>query len=634
MPAAATLRPRDVRLQVGAQGYARRAPDRGIVIAEGPGRRQYTARGEVPLDPGETLGSVIAHLRDDVPGRPAVAVRDGEDFVEWEAARFADEVEGLARGLIGAGIGHGDRIAVHSATRVEFTLLDYAAWLVGAVVVPLYETSSAEQVAWILANSGARILVCEDPDLAAVHAEVADRTPGVERVLVLEDEGLDGLRELGDGVLASELRERVAAVGQHDVATIVYTSGTTGMPKGCVLTHRNLLWDAVQVAEVGRAFMRPGARTLLFLPLAHIFARIIQVTCVRAGIVIGYSTGIPALTEELQLMRPDFLLAVPRVFQKVHDGARQKAVEAGRGRVFDLAAATAERFSRERQAGRVSPRTRAAHAVFDRLVYARLRAAMGGSVTHAVSGGAALGERLGYFFSGAGIVVLEGYGLTETSAGATINRPGAQRIGTVGKPLPGASVRIAEDGEVEIAGPHVFAGYFGDDDATRAVMTDDGWFRSGDLGRLDGEGFLTITGRKKEIIVTAAGKNVAPNVLEDALRAHLLVSQAVVVGDGRPFIAALLTLEPEATARWAESVGREGAVAAELVDDPRLHAELQEAVDAANRHVSRAESIRAFRVLPEDFTVGVELSQKMSVKRHVVVERYAADVEALYDSQR
>ena len=617
-----------------ARGYARDGSNRGSVIGERSARRQYTARGEVGLDPGETLGSVIAHLRERVPDRPAVAVRVGGDFVEWDAARFAGEVEGLARGLIGCGVGHGDRIAVHSSTRIEFTLLDYAAWVVGAVVVPLYETSSAEQVAWILADSGARILVCENGSLAAVHAEVSDRTPDVERVLLIEDGGLEELRELGDGVLSSELRGRAAAVGQHDVATIVYTSGTTGMPKGCVLTHRNLLWDAVQVAEVGRDFMRPGARTLLFLPLAHIFARVIQVTCVRAGIVVGYSTGIPALTEELQLMRPDFLLAVPRVFQKVHDGARQKAVEAGRGRVFDLAAATAERFSRERQAGRVSPRTRAAHAVFDRLVYARLRAAMGGSVTHAVSGGAALGERLGHFFSGVGIVVLEGYGLTETSAGATINRPESQRIGTVGKPLPGAAVRIAPDGEVELAGPHVFAGYFGDDDATRAVMTDDGWFRSGDLGRLDGEGFLTITGRKKEIIVTAAGKNVAPNVLEDALRAHPLVSQAVVVGDGRPFIAALMTLEPEAAARWAASVGLSGAVGTDLVDDPRLRAELQQAVDAANRHVSRAESIRSFHVLPEDFTVGVELSQKMSVKRHVVTERYAAVIEDLYDGQR
>jgi long-chain acyl-CoA synthetase len=607
---------------------------RGTVIGSDTSRRQYISPGEVPLDPGETLGSVIRHLREDVPSRPTVAVRSGDSFVERDARWFASEVEALARGLIGAGIERGDRVALHSATRLEFTLVDYSAWLVGAVVVPLYETSSAEQVAWILSDSGARLLVCEDAALVAVHAEVAHRTPEVERVLSIVDGGLDVLKDLGDGVLHSELRERAASVRQSDTATIVYTSGTTGMPKGCVLTHRNLLWDAVQVAHTGREFMLPGRRTLLFLPLAHIFARIIQVTCVRSGVVVGYSTGVAALTQELPLMRPDFLLAVPRVFQKVFDGARQKAVDAGRGRVFDLAAATAERYSRERESGRISPRTRAAHALFDRLVYVRLREAMGGAVTHAVSGGAALGARLGHFFSGVGIMVLEGYGLTETSAGATINRPDAQRIGTVGKPVPGASIRIADDGEVEISGPLVFSGYFNDADATRAVMTEDGWFRSGDLGHLDGEGFLTITGRKKEIIVTAAGKNVAPNVLEDALRAHPLVSQAVVVGDGRPFIGALLTIDPDAFGRWSSAAGLEGRSVAELAQDARLRSELQAAVDAANLLVSRAESIRDYRVLPEDFTVGVELSQKMSVKRHVVAERYADVIEDLYGTGR
>ena len=579
------------------------------------GRRQYTSPGAVPLDPAETLGSVLHHLRDTAPSRPVVAVRDGTRFVERDAAWFTAEVEAIASGLVGSGIGRGDRIAVLSGTRLEFTLLDYAAWLIGVIVVPLYETSSAEQVAWILADSGARLLVCEDSELAEIHRAVADRTPACERVLVIEEGGIDRLKELGDGVLPSELRERAAVVGQGDVATIVYTSGTTGRAKGCVLTHRNLLWDAVQVAHAGRDFMLPGARTLLFLPLAHIFARIIQITCIRAGIVVAYASDVNALTEELPIVRPDFLLAVPRVFQKVHDGARRKAVDAGRGRVFDLAVATAERYSRERAAGRVSPRTRLLHAAMDRLVYTRLREAMGGRVTHAVSGGAALGERLGHFFSGIGITVLEGYGLTETSAGATINRPDALRIGTVGKPVPGASVRIADDGEVELAGPHVFSGYLGDDAATREVMTPDGWFRSGDLGSLDGEGYLTITGRKKEIIVTAAGKNVAPNVLEDALRAHPLVSHAVVVGDGRPFIGALVTLDPDVRARTR---------------DEDVEQEVRAAIDAANRLVSRAESVRAFRILPEDFTVGVELSQKQSVRRHVVAERYADVIEDLY----
>jgi long-chain acyl-CoA synthetase len=593
-------------------------------------RRAYRASGEVPLDPAETLASVLWHLRDTVPERPVVAVRDGDVFEDRSARWFVAEIEALARGLIGAGVAEGERVAVHSATRVEFTLLDYAVWSIGAVTVPLYETSSAEQVAWILADSGARVLVCEDERLAALQRSVADRTPACQRVFVMEDQGLETLKEFGDPVLPSEVHARTSAVRQTDVATLVYTSGTTGNPKGCILTHRNLLWDAVQVAEAGRGFLVAGRRTLLFLPLAHIFARVIQVTCIRAGVVVGYSTGVPALTEELPMLRPDFVLAVPRVFQKIHDGARQKAVAAGRERIFDLAVATAERYSRERESGRVSPRTRAAHAVFDRLVYARLREALGGRTTHVISGGAALGERLGHFFNGIGVMVLEGYGLTETSAGATINRPGAQRIGTVGKPLPGAAVRIAADGEVELAGPHIFSGYHKDPAATAEVLDPDGWFRTGDLGRLDGEGFLTITGRKKEIIVTAAGKNVAPNVLEDAVRAHPLVSQAVVIGDGQPFIAALITLEPEAFARWASEAGREGMPLAELVDDAALHAALQPAIDGANALVSRAESIRAFRILPADFVVGEELSQKLSVRRHVVVERYARIIADVY----
>jgi len=351
---------------------------------------------------------------------------------------------------------------------------------------------------------------------------------------------------------------------------------------------------------------------------------------VRSGVILGYSTGIPHLSEELGMFRPDFLLAVPRVFQKIYDGARQKAVDAGRERIFDLASETAQRFSRERQDGHVTVRTRAAHAVLDRLVYARLREALGGRVQFAISGGAALGERLGHFFNGVGVTVLEGYGLTETSAGATINRPGAQRIGTVGKPVPGASIRIADDGEVELAGPLIFRGYFGDDDASAQVLSADGWFRTGDLGQLDGEGFLTITGRKKEIIVPAAGKNVAPNVLEDALRAHPMVSQAMVVGDGRPFIGALLTIEPEVFARWASDHGRDGADLADMTGDADLIAELQVAVDAANTRVSRAESVRAFRIVASDFTVGDELSQKMSVRRHVVMERHAGLIDDIY----
>ena len=318
------------------------------------------------------------------------------------------------------------------------------------------------------------------------------------------------------------------------------------------------------------------------------------------------------------------------MFEKVYNGARQRADADGKARIFDLAAATAVRYSREQQEGRVSPRTRVAHAAFDRLVYGRLREALGGRARYAISGGAALGERLGHFFNGIGVTILEGYGLTETSAGATINRPNAQRIGSVGKPVPGASVRIAADGEIELAGGHIFQGYYKDPAATAEVMTDDGWFRTGDIGQLDGEGYLSITGRKKELIVTAAGKNVAPAALEDPLRAHPLISQAMIVGDGRPFIAALITLDADALPAWAEGQGRAGASMVELARDPSLLAAVQEAVDAANRNVSRAESIRAFRVLESDFTVGEELSQKQSLKRHVILERYAEVIDSIY----
>jgi long-chain acyl-CoA synthetase len=594
-------------------------------------RRQYTSPGPVPVDPSENLTTVLWAMRARAPEHPVLAVRESDAFVEWSAARFVDTVEEFARGLIGLGIAPGDRVALHSATRPEFTLLDYAIWAAGAISVPMYETSSAEQVAWILEDSGARLLLSEDAELRAIHTAVAARVPTCERALTITEDGLDVLRAAAQAVPGDEVRRRSDATDGSSVATLVYTSGTTGRPKGCILTHGNLLWDAIQVAAAGDAFFVRGARTLLFLPLAHIFARVVQVSAVRTGVTLGYSTGLANLSEELGIFRPDFLLAVPRVFEKVHNGARQKAVEAGRGGVFDRAAATAERWSRERQAGRLTLRTRTAHAVFDRLVYARLRAALGGRVAYAISGGAALGERLGHFLNGVGITVLEGYGLTETSAGATINRPDAQRVGSVGKPVPGASVRIAADGEVELAGPHIFRGYHGDEAATREVLSDDGWFRTGDLGRLDGEGYLFITGRKKELLVTAAGKNVAPNTLEDPLRAHPLISQAVVVGDARPFIAALITLDVDALGPWLAARGRTGGVdPAALVEDPELLAELEGAVEQANRMVSRAESIRAFRVLPTDFTVGVELSQKQSLRRHVITEQYAAEIEALY----
>ncbi|MFP4635232.1 MAG: AMP-dependent synthetase/ligase [Nitriliruptoraceae bacterium] len=595
--------------------------------------QEYTSPGEVPISKQENLTDALWEAVAAEPDRPVLAYRVGDEFVEWSLQRFVDEVRDAAKGLMALGIERADKVAVHSSTRLEWTVLDFAIWAAGGVTVPIYETASSEQVEWIISDASVKLLITENAELREVYERVAERLPGCERVLVIEDGALEQLKQHGAEVSDADLDARCSSIDGGDVATIVYTSGTTGRPKGCVISHYNFIWDAEQVREATREFIAPGKRTLLFLPLAHIFARVIQTTCVRAGVVLGFSTGIPQLIEELRIFKPDFLLAVPRVFEKVFNGAQQKAYDDGKGAIFDKAAQVAEDYSRQQQAGKVALGTRLLHAVFDKLVYGKLRDAMGGRARHAVSGGAALGERLGHFFNGIGVTVLEGYGLTETTAGACIGRVSANRIGTVGKPVPGASVRIADDGEVQIAGGHVFEGYHNDPEATAQVMTEDGWFRTGDLGQLDGEGFLSITGRKKELIVTAAGKNVPPAILEDRIRAHPLISQAMVVGDNRPFIAALITIDGEAFPAWAEANGKGDSDVADLLEDEDLRAEVQKAVDDANQAVSRAESIRAFRILPDDFVVGVELSQKLSVKRHVVAEKYGDVIESIYQER-
>jgi long-chain acyl-CoA synthetase len=596
--------------------------------------QEYTSPGEVAVAPDENLTHSLWEAVRTNPDRPAVAHRVGDRFVEWSTRQFADEVSGVAKGLMALGINAGDKVCIYSGTRLEWTVLDYAIWAAGATTVPIYETSSAEQVEWIVSDSGAVAIFIETAELKATWDSVAGKLPGCEHAFVIDDGGLEQVKQAGSEITDEAMRARADAVTGTDLATIVYTSGTTGRPKGCVLTHHNFVWDCTQVEAGAREFFKPGERTLLFLPLAHIFARVIQTASIRAGVVLGFSTGIPQLVEELGIFKPSFLLAVPRVFEKVYNGARQKAEAGGKGNIFDKAAHVAEQYSREQATGSIGFGTKIKHALFDKLVYGKLRDAMGGNVRYAVSGGAALGERLGHFFNGIGVTILEGYGLTETTAGATINRPDAYKIGTVGKPIPGASVRIAEDGEILLKGGHVFQGYYNNDEATAEVLTGDGWFHTGDLGSLDGEGFLKITGRKKEIIVTAGGKNVAPAVLEDRMRAHALVSQSMVVGDDQPFIAALITIDPEAFAVWAEANGKSGKSIADLTDDADLRAEIQKAVDDANQAVSKAESVRTFRILPEDFEVGVELSQKMSVKRHVVSEKYADVIEDIYSGEK
>ncbi|HST66559.1 MAG TPA: long-chain fatty acid--CoA ligase [Mycobacteriales bacterium] len=581
----------------------------------------------VTVADGDRLSDMVVDNAREVPGLVSFGRRASDGT--WDdvtAAEFAAEVTAVARGLIAAGVGRGDRVALMSATRYEWTLLDYAIWSAGAVCVPVYETSSAEQVDWILADSGAVAVVVEtDAHLALVEASSA--APALRWTFGQ----LPALIAAGSSVTDAAAEERRTAVRADDVATIVYTSGTTGRPKGCVLTHRNLLADVKAGNDVLQPVYDADGSTLLFLPLAHVFGRVIEIGSVLQRSRLGHSSDVRRLPEDLRSFQPTFLLAVPRVFEKAYNSARQTAYAAGKARIFDAAEATAIAYSRALSRGRVSPLLKARHALFDRLVFSKIRAGLGGRCVNAISGGAALGERLGHFFRGAGITVLEGYGLTETSAGATLNLPGAQRIGTVGRPVPGTAVRIAEDGEILLSGPNVFSGYWQNESATSEVLGD-GWFRTGDLGSLDDDGYLTVTGRKKDLIVTANGKNVAPAVLEDRLRAHPLVGQCMVVGDRQPFIAALVTIDPDAWPGWLAAHGREpGTTVAALATDPELRATVQEAVDEANRAVSRAESIREFRILPEDFTeAGGELTPSLKVRRTEVLKRYAADVAAIY----
>ncbi|MGD9955900.1 MAG: long-chain fatty acid--CoA ligase [Candidatus Nanopelagicales bacterium] len=595
--------------------------------------REHHEPALVPVPRSKTLTDDVVRHAAEAPDGIALARRVGGTWVEVTASRFAEEVRAVARGLIATGVQPGDRVAIMSRTRYEWTLADYAVWWAGGVVVPIYETSSAEQVEWILSDSGAVAVFLESARHVEVFAEVSDRVPGVRDVHVFDDGGLDALAGQGAGIADDELEARRTSRGPDDLATIIYTSGTTGRPKGCELTHGNFAFEAENVvAATPEVFQQPGASTLLFLPLAHVFGRIIEVACIHGRVTLGHAPDPTKLTEDLPGFRPTFLLAVPRVFEKVFNGAQQKAIAAGKGSIFDKAAHTAEEYSRALDTGKVGVGLRLRHAAFDRLVYSKLRTALGGRVQWAVSGGAPLGDRLGHFFRGIGVTILEGYGLTETAGATTVNRPTMLRVGSVGRPFPGAAVAIADDGEVLLKGPHVFRGYFNNPDASREVLQADGWFRTGDLGELDDDGYLSITGRKKELLVTAGGKNVAPAVLEDRVRAHWLVSQCMVVGDNKPYIGALITLDPESLPAWAAQKGKDPSLsAAQLATDPDLVAELQAAVDDANKAVSQAESIRRFRVLPVDWTDATgELTPSMKLRRGVVMKEFESDVESLY----
>ena len=610
--------------------------------------REYSIPALVDVPAAASLADVVFTRAAQDPHSVVMRRRTGDG--RWDdvtAAQFRDEVAALAKGLVAAGIEPGDRVALMSRTRYEWTLIDYAIWAAGGVTVPVYETSSAEQVEWILSDSGARAAFAETARHAGTIGEVRGHIPALEHIWLIDAaDGADGTETVAGlaarpdsaSVTDEQLEQQRAARKTADLATIIYTSGTTGRPKGCEITHGNLLSDvrnAVQGALMD-VFEIAGSSTLLFMPLAHSFARIIQVGCLESGAVLGHWPDTATVAQGLPEFQPTFLLAVPRVFEKVYNTAQQQVSESkARSRIFGAAVDTAIAWSKARDTTG-SPGVRRAlrlrHALFDRLVYSRLRAGVGGKVLYAVSGGAPLGDRLGHFFRGAGITILEGYGLTETSAAATVNRPSRNKIGTVGLPLPGVSVRIADDGEILLRGPNVTPGYWHNETATAEALDPEGWLLSGDVGSLDDEGFLRVTGRKKEIIVTAGGKNVAPAVLEDRLRAHPLISQCLVVGDARPYVACLITLDEEALEFWKKQHGRAAdATPAQLNDDPELIAEIQLAVDDANKAVSRAESIRRFRILGTDFTeANGYLTPSLKVRRNVVTKDFASEIEAIY----
>ncbi|MGW6375806.1 AMP-dependent synthetase/ligase [Rhodococcus sp. NPDC055112] len=552
-------------------------------------------------------------------------------WVNVTAAEFAAQVKGVAKGLMASGIALGDRVAILSATRYEWVVLDYAIWTAGGCTVAIYETSSADQAQWILEDSATSVLVVETAKHAATVKDVAEAAPALREMLQIEAGAIDELTARGSAITDEELHERRGQVNAASAATLIYTSGTTGRPKGVQLTHSNFYAESKAVKIALNDAMYEGQSTLMFLPLAHVFARAISFGAFDNKVTVGHTADISTLLEQFAAFKPNFILSVPRVFEKVYNSAKQKAEDGGKGKIFAKATDTAIAWSEAKDTGGAGLGLKLKHALFDKLVYGKLRAALGGECDRAVSGGAALGARLGHFFRGIGLPIYEGYGLTETSAAITVNTTDAQKVGSVGKPINGHAAKIAEDGELLVKGPVVFNGYWHNDAAT-ADSIRDGWFHTGDLGSIDSEGFVSITGRKKEIIVTAGGKNVAPAVLEDALRAHALISQCLVVGDAKPFIGALITIDPEALPGWLERNGIAADIAiSEVVKHPDLVAEIDAAVAEGNKKVSNPEQIKKYRILDVDFTVETgELTPTLKLKRNIIHQEFATAIEAIY----
>ena len=591
---------------------------------------EITIPAIIPAAVAGNLTNLISERAHFEPERVLVSRPMGDRWQAVTAKEYEEEIKAVAKGFIAAGVGFGDRVAIMAKTRYEWTVLDFAIWYAGAVPVPIYETSSAEQVDWILTDSAAVAIVVETPALAELVQPVMPAT--CKNIWNITYNALATLTHEGKGVSDDEITKRREKLKPETLATLIYTSGTTGKPKGVQLTHGNFLAECGNVVNgASDLFLKPGGSTLLFLPVAHVFGRMVQIGSITAGLHLAHCSDLTKLPADLASFKPTFVLAVPRIFEKIYNGAEAKADAAGKGKIFHKAAEVAIAYSRALDSKKISPLLKLQHGLFDKLVYSKIRAGLGGRVEAAISGGAPLGERLGHFYRGAGVRVLEGYGLTETTAGATLNLTSSHRVGSVGKPIPGTTIKIAEDGEVLIKGPIVMQGYWQNDAANKEVFDANGYFKSGDLGKIDEEGYLSIVGRKKELIVTAGGKNVAPAVLEDRLRSHPLISQCMVVGDNKPFIAALITIDPDAIKPWAAANKKEGASIADLAKDSTLQAVIQTAVDETNKAVSRAESIRKFTILPVDFTIaGGHLTAKLSVKRHVVAQQFAREIDELF----
>ncbi|HEU5222944.1 MAG TPA: long-chain fatty acid--CoA ligase [Candidatus Lumbricidophila sp.] len=595
---------------------------------------EFAAPVVVEPNPNENVTDLLVERLHAAPNAELFALPQPDGT--WQpvtTAEFHAQVVALAKGFVAAGIQPGDRIGLMCKTRYEWTLIDFAAWFAGAILVPIYETSAPSQVQWNMNDSGAVAMIVETPDHFARFDEVHPELPAVRASWQIDRGDLATLVAGGMGVSDDEIERRRNLAVASDPATLIYTAGSTGVPKGCVLTHANFVElsrnTAIAIREV---VLDPnGASTLLFITLAHVFARFISVLCIHAGVRVGHQPDTKQLLPALGSFQPTFLLAVPRVFEKVYNGSEQKAEAGGKGKIFHAAAETAVAHSKALESGRPGLGLALKYRLFDKLVYSKLRAALGGKVKYAVSGSAPLGARLGHFYHSLGITILEGYGLTETTAPATVNRPSKSKIGTVGPVLPGVAVRLADDGEILVKGINVFAGYWNNPEATAATFEGE-WLKTGDIGSFDADGFLSITGRKKEMLVTAGGKNVAPAALEDPVRANLLVGQVVAVGDRKPYIAALVTLDSEMLPVWLKNNGEDPSMSlATAAEHPKVRAEVQRAIDRANERVSRAESIRKFTILPIEWTeASGHLTPKLSIKRNVIVADFANEIEAMY----